>query len=101
MRRAVAATRQAISPRLAIRILLNMRCLCLGWFVVTSGKPIGFALLQKRLHAFLALGAGTNAGNAFDGAGNQGSIDVLVGDILQQRFATTYGVGAGADQGFG
>src|SRR5256714_10138240 len=58
MRRAVLVTRQAISPRLAIRILANTGhtlFLLLGALFHRLRQPWGFSLLEEGAHAFPAL----------------------------------------------
>src|SRR2546430_772435 len=67
MRRAVLATRQAISPRLAIRILANTGrtlFLLLGALLHRLRQPGGFSLLEKGAHAFLALRGCPGGGDA-------------------------------------
>jgi hypothetical protein len=59
MRRAVLMTRQAISPRFAIRIFVNMAS--------ALGNPVGFALLEEGGHAFAAFVAGAQARDALRG----------------------------------
>src|SRR5262249_44641419 len=77
MRRAVRATRQAISPRLAISILSNIDALC---------APVGFALLQEGRDAFAAFVGRRDGGDApggfvvergVDGPGGDGENEVL------------------------
>src|SRR6185369_9747215 len=73
MARAAAITRQAISPRLAMRILRNtlfLRPLRLHLHGFEFLHPGGLALLQERGDAFLALGRDTYLGDAFRGVGN-------------------------------
>src|SRR5712692_2367731 len=66
MRRAVLATRAAISPRLAIRILANTgRTLSLLFVALFHRlQPGGPALLEKGAHAFFALCGCPSGGDA-------------------------------------
>ena len=66
-----------------------------------SHQPIGFAFLQKRLHAFFALGTGADVGNALHGAVHQRIVDVPPRHLVQQVFACLERVGAGRYQGLG
>src|SRR5512134_198752 len=67
MRRAVFATRQAISPRFAIRILRNTLGLPRG--------PGGLALLEERSDSFLAFGGDTDLGDALRGVVDHRVVD--------------------------
>src|SRR5439155_16219546 len=95
-RLAVAATRQAISPRLAIRIFLNM--LVSPVFLPLPGgegtsvsKPRRPALLKERLHAFLAFVAGTHVGDAARRVFAPRCGQRLTGNVLYQRLARAQG----------
>src|SRR5262249_28687864 len=61
--RAVAITRQAISPRLAIRILPNMSAL--------GRYPRGFPLFEERCDALAAFGRDADLGDALRGVVDQ------------------------------
>src|SRR5712691_557181 len=77
MRRAVLATRQAISPRLAIRILANTgRDLFLPFCALLSRlfcleHPTRRTLLEKGAHAFLAFCGSPRGGDAAGHVGHQ------------------------------
>src|SRR3954468_13392710 len=73
MRFAVRITRQAISPRLAIRILRN-----------TLALPGGLALLEERGDAFASLGRGADLGDAPRGIGLQRIVDRPAGDVAYE-----------------
>src|SRR2546430_15920927 len=78
MRRAVLVTRQAISPRLAIRILAKTGrtlFLLLGALFHRLPQPCGLALLEKGAHAFLALRGGPGGGDASGHVVHQSGID--------------------------
>src|SRR3954451_23118775 len=65
MLRAVLMTRQAISPRFAIRILLNMALLPLrGSVRACPADPRGRSLLQESADALDGLWRGTDVGDA-------------------------------------
>src|SRR3972149_1317620 len=65
---AVWITRQAISPRLATSVFLNMR-----WF--PRRRPGRLTLLQERADAFLAVGGGARGSDARGGAGDHVLVD--------------------------
>src|SRR5258705_9515379 len=67
-RRAVRITRHAISPRLAIRILPNIREKCSRSALRGPGR---LALLKEGRGPFLALGRAADLGDALRGLGNQ------------------------------
>src|SRR5512142_2878931 len=73
MRFAVRITRQAISPRFAIRILRN-----------TLALPGGLALLEEGGDAFLALGRSADLGDAPRGVALQRIIDRPAGDLAHE-----------------
>src|SRR5438270_375075 len=78
MRRAVLVTRQAISPRLAIRIwgkTGRTLFLLLGALFHRLPQPCGLALLEKGAHAFLALRGGPGGGDASGHVVHQSGID--------------------------
>src|SRR5256714_15497959 len=78
MRRAVLVTRQAISPRLAIRILANTGrtlFLLLGALLHRLRQPGGFSLLEKGAHAFLALRGCPGGGDARGHVVHQSAVD--------------------------
>src|SRR6185295_18061467 len=76
MRRAVLATRQAISPRFAIRILRNMLGL--------SRNPRRLALLEERRDAFLSLGRDADLGDSLRGVVDHCIVDWARGDTANQ-----------------
>src|ERR1051325_6609528 len=73
MRRAVRITRQAISPRLAIRMRAN-----------TLALPGGLALLEEGGDAFASLGRGAALPDTPGGVGLQRIVDRPVGDIAHE-----------------
>src|SRR5258706_14689285 len=78
MRRAVRVTRQAISPRLAIRILANTgRTLFLlpGALFHRLRQPGGFSLLEKGAHSFPALRGRPGGGDAGGHVVHQSGVD--------------------------
>src|SRR5690349_3021741 len=87
MRFAVRITRQAISPRLAIRILRN-----------TLALPRGLALLEERRDAFFALGRGADLGDAPRGLRFQFVVDRPAGDIAHQLLDARVRRGAAGEQ---
>src|SRR3954467_13200870 len=70
---AVRMTRQAISPRFAIRILEN-----------TSARPGGLALLEERSDPFLAFRRDADLGNALRGLRDERVVDRMIGDRLYE-----------------
>src|SRR6188474_2414999 len=76
MRRAVLATRQAISPRFAIRILRNTLGL--------SRNPRRLALLEERRDAFLPLGRDADLGDALRGVVDHCVVDCAGRDETNQ-----------------
>src|SRR5437660_11852710 len=97
MRRAVLVTRQAISPRLAIRILANTGrtlFLLLGALFHRLLQPSGLALLEEGAHAFLALrgrpGGGESGGNVV----HQSGVDPQPGHRMDQVLSTRVGTGS-------
>src|SRR5215472_11093568 len=73
MRFAVRITRQAISPRFAIRILRN-----------TLALPGRLALLEEGRDAFFPLGRGADLGNAARGLRLQRIVDRPAGNLPDQ-----------------
>src|SRR3954452_19661908 len=108
MLRAVLMTRQAISPRFAIRILVNMALLPLRRSVrACSADPRGRSLLQEGADALDGLWRGTDAGDALrrilneligDRAVCDGS-DQLLGGGLRFRSSREKGLEDLADLG--
>src|SRR5436190_8828093 len=87
MRRAVLVTRQAISPRLAIRILANTGrtlFLLLGALFHRLRQPCGFSLLEKGAHAFLAFRGCPGGGDARGQVNHQLGVDPPAGDRMDQ-----------------
>src|SRR5688572_18260551 len=76
-RRAVRATRQAISPRFAISSLANIEGLLLG-------RPGRRAFLEECRDAFPAFGRDANVGDALRGGGEQHVIHGCLHDIGEQ-----------------
>src|SRR6185503_19250825 len=77
MPRAAVMTRQAISPRLAMRILRNTLLLLprrLYAHRLEIPDPGRLPLFEERRDAFLALGGNADLGDAFGGIGNHGVI---------------------------
>src|SRR5439155_14120821 len=85
MRCAVRITRQAISPRLAIRILRN-----------TLALPRGLALLEERRDPLFPLRRGADLGDPPCGVGAQRIVDRPAGNVAHQVLdAGVGGSGAG------
>src|SRR6185503_20563481 len=85
--RAAAITRQAISPRLAMRILRNTLALLprrLDAHRLEFLHPGGLALFQERGDAFLAFRRNADLGDALRGIRDQGFVDWTRGDAAQQ-----------------
>src|SRR5579872_7327349 len=85
--RAVRITRQAISPRFAIRTLVN-----------TLSRPGGLALLEEGSDAFLAFRRDPDLGNAPRGLGNQGVIHWMIGHGLHELLDTPERLRAAGDE---
>ena len=86
--RAVRMTRQAISPRLAIRIFQNAAT---GF--VRSSEPMRLAFIEKGGDAFLALLAGADRGDAAGGFVQHVGNDRLARDIVIRRLAAIWALG--------
>src|SRR6266571_6997984 len=87
MRRAVLVTRQAISPRLAIRILANTGrtlFLLLGALFNRLRQPCGFSLLEKGAHALLAFRGRPGGGDACGHVIHQFGVGPPAGDRMDQ-----------------
>src|SRR3954463_9291111 len=87
MRCAVRITRQAISPRLAIRIFAN-----------TLALPRGLALLEERRDAFLALGRRADLGDAPRRVRLQRIVDRPSGNVAHQGLDARKGPAATGEQ---
>src|SRR6185436_7260950 len=77
MRRAAAITRQAISPRLAMRILRNTLLFLprrLDAHRLEVLHPRGLAFFEERGDAFLAFGRDADLGDALGGVGDHGVV---------------------------
>src|SRR5690554_8230858 len=83
MRWAVWIIRQAISPRFAMRILLNM--------LVALRNPVGAAFVQEGVQALLSLFAYPNVGDALCGVVDHVLADHLVADGEYQIFGGFHG----------
>src|SRR3989344_3336167 len=64
-----------------------------------SAQPVGLALVQERLHPFLAFVARADVGNALHGGGDEARVDLPLCHIHHQLLAHAHSVGAGAGQG--
>src|SRR5690606_22963482 len=86
-RRAVAATRHAISPRLAIRSLLNIGCLRVGVASGLRGHPGRAALVEERGDALLALVGRPRRGDARGRVADQRVVDRTADHVADQALA--------------
>src|SRR5260221_14477860 len=87
MARAAAIPRQAISPRLAMRILRNTLLLLLRRLDAHRLEilhPGGLAFLQERGDALPALGRDADLGDALRGVGDHGIVQRARGNAAQQ-----------------
>src|SRR5439155_6401338 len=89
-RRAVLMTRQAISPRLAMRIFLNM---------VSALDPPGSAFVEKGADALFCFGCRTQSRNALRRVFHQGVIERTVNDGADQFLRCRLRLGSAAEQG--
>src|SRR5258706_8520742 len=89
MSRAAAMTRQAISPRLAIRIFRNTLFLLprrLHAHRLELLYPGGLSLFKERSNTFLALGRDADFGDAFRRVGNCRVVRSVGGNAADQVF---------------
>src|SRR5690606_12496875 len=86
-RRAVAATRHAISPRLAIRSLLNIGRLRVGVASGLRGHPGRAALVEERGDALLALVGRPRRGDARGRVVDQHVVDRTADHVADQALA--------------
>src|SRR3954465_12312189 len=87
MRFAVRITRQAISPRLAIRIFRN-----------TLALPGRLALFEERSDSFASIGGGADLGDAPRGVRLQRVVDRPTGDVAHQILDAGVRGGAAREQ---
>src|SRR3990167_2202049 len=115
IRRAVAAMRHAISPRLAIRTVRNMARLSPGSVVelvstvvpqraavqAVGLQPVRRAALQKRLDSLATFRAGAGVGNAAGCQVAQRGVDGAACHLVDEALAGPYGLRAVARDGLG
>src|SRR3954447_22099521 len=87
--RAVRMTRQAISPRLAIRILVNM---------VLPRCPGRLALFKEPRQPLASFRGGADGGDPFGGVVDQARVDRTVGDREDKVFGGVLSFGAALGQ---
>src|SRR5262245_29926188 len=93
IRRAVWTIRQAISPRLAIRIFQNAATIRLG--------PVRLALVEEGGHALLAFVAGADSSDAPRRVVQHLGRDGLAGDVVDQTLRGDLGPGSAEQDGVG